>query len=148
MRWQLFLPAMLIGIFSLTSVRAQSEPGSVQVKSESVAYRALLHQKSEIEVKLKELYKVVTATHPKIVVEKERLKSLEEEIAFINNHAIPAGKLDEVFGTLAIRRAFLKADLQMLRRDFTPDHPTVVAKRHELDCLLDEFYRLGLDQTP
>jgi hypothetical protein len=148
MKWQFVLSTILIGIFSSTSVPAQRRPDPLQVKSESVAYRALLQQKSGIELRLQQLYRVVTATHPKIVLEKARLKSLQEEIAYINNHAIPVEKLDEVFGRLAIRRAFLKADLEMLRRDFTSDHPSVVAKCHELDCLADEFTRLGLDQIP
>ena len=142
MKWHLVLLAMLIGIFSLTSVRAQSQPDSAQVKSESVAYRALLKQQSEIELKLQQLFKEVTATHPTILLEKERLKAIQEEINFITDHEISVEKLDELFGTLAMRRAFVKADLQMLRREYTQAHPTVIAKRHELDCLLSEFNKL------
>lgn len=148
MKRHLVLSAILIGIFSLTSARAQRQPDSVQVKSESVAYRALLKQKSDIELRLQQLHTVVTAKHPKILLEKERLKAIQEEINFINHRTIAVDKLDELFGSLAIRRAFVKADLQVLTRDFTRDHPMVVAKSQELDCLLNEFNRLGLDKTP
>jgi len=148
MKWHLLLSAMLIGIFSVASVRAQSELGAAPKEPESVAYHALLKQKSEIELKLQQLIKEVTATHPTILLEKERLKAIREEINFISDHEIRVEKLGDVFGALAIRRAFLKADLQVLKREFTQDHPTVVAKRHELDCLINLFNRLGLDQTP
>ncbi len=106
---------------------------------ETPAYKSLNLYRLKIESELAGLKTKFSEDWPEVVVKKTELQVTKRELEkLLLNKQAPLDALGNSFGDLLIKRVRIETELLFLLRNYHPTHPDIIAKKAELQVIVQE----------